>query len=481
MVRLAIAFAGSLAGASALAALVALTVSGTLPIEAGPFRLDALSLFLAVAVTVISAVVHVFARRYMDGEAGRDRFFARLSGLTAVVLVLLAADHMALFAAAWVAMGWLLADLIATNRAWPQARAAGRLARTHFLVGGAALAVGLWALAQATGTASLSTAVVAVGAGAASGQTGALAVACAAFALAAAIQCGLVPFHRWLMSSMTAPTPVSAFMHAGLVNAGGILIARTMPVFEAVPHALAVLVVLGATSALAGAVVATAQADVKRGLAASTVAQMGFMVLQCGLGLPAAAMAHLVLHGAYKASLFLGAGSAVAARRLPGGVETAVGRDAVAAAVLAAVAGGAVFALVTGKLAGGLDAGAVLVAFAAIAVAHAALVAAGRETESGVARILGIPLALAAIAAVYGAVVALSETALAAVPGMTGAAPLGPVHVLVVAVFALAWAATAAGLHRRAGGLADRVYVLALRAGQPAPATVTAVRRQYSA
>jgi len=477
VVRFATVLSGALVGLSVLAALAALLVPGTLPVEAGPFRLDALTLFLACAVTAIAGVVHAFARRYMDGEAGLDGFFARLSGLTVTVLVLLAADHMALFLAAWVVMGWLLADLIGGRRAWPQAGSAGRLARGHFLAGGAALAAGLWLLGGATGTASLSEAASA----AAGADPTRLALACAAFGVAAAIQCGLVPFHRWLMSSMTAPTPVSAFMHAGLVNAGGILIARTAPVFEAVPGALTALVVLGATSALLGALVAPAQADVKRGLAASTVAQMGFMVLQCGLGLHAAAMAHLVLHGAYKASLFLGAGSAVAARRLPGGPDGPSPAAAIPAALIAAVAAGAVFAAVTGKLAGVPDAGIVLVAFAGLAAAHAALAAATWTHVTSAARLVGVPLALAGVAAVYGAVVALTEAALAGVPGLTAPAAFGPVHAAVIAVFALAWALAAAGAHRRAGRPSDRLYVLALRAGQAAPGTVTPSRRLYRA
>ena len=279
----------------------------TSPLELAGLRIDALTLSLTAAATLVSGVVHLFALRYMAGERGQTRFFGRLGLLTLVVLILLAADHVAVFAAAWVAMGLLLASLIGHIRDWPQARAAAARARTLFLIGGAALVLGLVLLASGAGTGTIS----GILANAQTIPTGTLWPAVGCFALAAMIQCGLVPFHSWLMASMTAPTPVSAFMHAGLVNAGGILLARFAPLFEALPAAMTLVFAIGAVSVLLAALAQLVQSDVKRGLAASTIAQMGFMLVQCGLGFFAAAMAHLALHGLYKASLFLGAGSAV--------------------------------------------------------------------------------------------------------------------------------------------------------------------------
>jgi len=440
----------------------------------GPFAVDELTLFLAAAVTLVSGVVHVFARRYMDGDARFAGFFKRLTGLTGVVLLLLAADHMLLFAAAWLGMGWLLADLIGHVRSWPQAQAAARLARGRFLIGGGALALALLLLGLETGEATISGAIAAVGGADAVPVVAAVVL----LAIAAAIQCGLVPFHRWLLSSMTAPTPVSAFMHAGLVNAGGILLARFAPVVEAVPVAMTAIFVLGAVSALAGAAMALVQADVKRQLACSTTAQMGFMVLQCGLGFFAAAMAHLVLHGLYKAALFLGAGSAVAAvgaKAEPLPAPASRGRT-LALGAIGALAGGVAFALVSGKGTGGLDAGLVLVLFAALAAAQAG---------PGLIRALGaaptaffaVPAVLALTGGLYGGMVRLAEAALAPVPGLVAPQPLSIVHLLVAAVFVVAWAAVLAGAHRKAGAL----YARLLTAAAPASATVTEHRRAYHA
>jgi NAD(P)H-quinone oxidoreductase subunit 5 len=425
----------------------------------GPFRVDSLGLFLGAAVALVSGVVHAFSLRHMDGDAGFEAFFRRLSGLTATVILLLLTDSVLLFAGLWVVMGLWLADAIGHVRGWPQAQAAAALARGWFLRGSAALVVGLALLASATGSLSIAGIV----AGAAAAKPVPLALGCAALALAGAIQCGLFPFQRWLMSSMVAPTPVSAFMHAGLVNAGGILVARFAPAFEAVPVVLLLLFAAGAASALFGQVAALVQTDVKRGLAASTTAQMGFMLLQCGLGFHAAAMAHLVLHGLYKASLFLGAGSGLAAAKRPGPVATP-GLVEAGPALVAAGLAGAGFALASGKLDDG--AGALLVLFAAMAAAQGSLAA---PAAAPALRWVAIPGALGLAGLLYGVLVAGIEALLSGTPGLVAPQPLTVLHILVAAAFVLAWLAILAGLHRRSAALYARV----LRLSQPAASSVT--------
>jgi NAD(P)H-quinone oxidoreductase subunit 5 len=432
--------------------------TGAEPLAFGPFRLDSLALFLGAAVALVSAVVHHFALRHMQGDATYEAFFRRLSGLTGLVLLLLAADSVLLFAGLWVAMGWMLADAIGHVRSWPQAQAAAALARLWFLRGAAALVLGLALLAAATGSLSIA-GIVAAAVGANPLLVG---LGCAALGLAAAIQCGLFPFQRWLFSSMTAPTPVSAFMHAGLVNAGGILVARFAPAFEAAPLVLLLVFAAGAASALFGQVAALVQSDVKRGLAASTTAQMGFMLMQCGLGFHAAAMTHLVLHGLYKASLFLGAGSGLAAARRPG-AAAAPGVAAIAPALLAALLGGAGFALASGKL--GADTGALLVLFAALAAAQASLATAG---AAPLVRWAAAPLLLGLGGLVYGALIRGAEALLAGTPALVSPQPLTALHLLAAGAFLGAWIAVQAGLHRRSAAL----YVRVLRLSQPAAAAI---------
>jgi NAD(P)H-quinone oxidoreductase subunit 5 len=157
--------------------------------------------------------------------------------------------------------------------------------------------------------------------------------------LAAALKTAAFPLHGWLTEVMEAPTPVSALLHAGIVNAGGFLLIRMAEVVQASPGAMAALVMIGGLTALFGAVVMLTQSAVKTALAWSTVAQMGFMLLQCGLGLWALALLHIVAHALYKAHAFLSSGGAVqavAAVRRPGPVAVP-GLGAVTRAFLIAV------------------------------------------------------------------------------------------------------------------------------------------------
>jgi NAD(P)H-quinone oxidoreductase subunit 5 len=469
VIRFSIPLVWALCAASAIGAAVGL---GAPRVVFGPLAIDQLTLVLAAAVTLVSGVVHSFAVRYMDGDRRFEAFFGRLTGLTLVVLALLMADNLVLFAVAWVGMGWLLADLIGHVRRWPQARAAAALARKWFLIGSGMLTFALVLLGGTTGAWTVGGVVAQVG----QGDPVILTIAALVLIIAAAIQCGLVPFHKWLLSSMTAPTPVSAFMHAGLVNAGGILLARFAPVFETMPALMLVVFLVGAASALLGAVAALVQTDIKRALASSTVAQMGFMVLQCGLGFFAAAMAHLVLHGLYKASLFLGAGSGLAAAKRPGPPET-VGLGRIAGVALAAGAAGAVgFALASGKADGGLNSGAVLVLFAALAAGQAGATLA-RAPVFGPSTMIVAPIVLGAVGLVYGGLVRLAEALLGPVPGVVAPQELSPIHILAALAFVGIWGAVLAGRHRGAVGL----YARLLTAVQPDPATITDRREAYHA
>jgi NAD(P)H-quinone oxidoreductase subunit 5 len=119
------------------------------------------------------------------------------------------------------------------------------------------------------------------------------------------------PFHSWLPDTMETPTPVSALMHAGIINAGGFLIIRLNPLVTLSPAALSTLALFGAFTALFASLVMLTHASVKRSLAFSTVAQMGFMMLECGLGAFGLAVLHLVAHSLYKAHAFLASGSIV--------------------------------------------------------------------------------------------------------------------------------------------------------------------------
>ena len=438
----------------------------------GVVVIDGLTAVMWVTVTFFSGIVHSYSLRYLAGTRRRDRFFGRVFGFTLTVMILVAADSFLVFWGAWVAMGLVMADLIGHVEGWPQAQAAAGLARRYFLAGGAALAVALGTLWWTTGAAAIS----AVPAAVAAGPPAAVLVAAVALLLAATIQSALVPFHTWLLSSMTAPTPASALMHAGFVNAGGILLVRFAPVVTADASVLLAAVVVGTASAILGKLLKTVQTDVKGELGCSTVGQMSFMIVQAGLGFFAAAVTHLILHGFYKAYQFLSAGgevehesptaTAASGSTTPFGVAVTAGT---------ALAGGVTFAALTGK-GTALDTGLLLTLLVTLTTLHAAreLVADPElppAVRYGAVPAVAIP-AIAVYAGVYNAVSGL----LAGLPAVGEPAALTPIHGVVAVAFVVAYVA----VETRAYTRSRRLYVTLLNATQPAIETQLTTTEEYS-
>ncbi|MFC7098174.1 proton-conducting transporter membrane subunit [Halobaculum marinum] len=436
----------------------------------GVVAVDGLTVLLWVVVTFFSGVVHSYSRRYMAGSATENGFFLAAFGFTLVVMALVAADHVVLFVGLWLAMGLVMAKLVGTVDGWPQARTAARVARTHFLASTALVGVAVTALWWATGATTVSGI-----AAAADGLGGPVwLLAAVALVFAAMIQSALVPFHGWLLSSMTAPTPASALMHAGFVNAGGILLLRFAPVVTVDTGLMLAIVAVGATSALLGKLMKSVRADVKSELGCSTVGQMGFMIMQAGLGFFGAAITHLVLHGFYKAYQFLGAGGSLehTAPDERGRRET-TSAD-VAVVVATGVAGGVLFALLTGK-GTSVDSGLLLVLFVVLTTLHAARTLVGRTSLSAATRYGAVPAVFLPAIAVYALVYEVISTVLAGLPVVAAPTELTALHVVVAVVFLAAYVATEAGAHERSG----RLYVALLNASQPARDTLLTATEDY--
>ena len=457
--------------AASVVALVARFRFGSAWEVPGLVAVDGLTVLLWVVVTFFSGIIHSYSRRYMAGSARETSFFATVFGFTVTVMALVAADHVALFWLLWLAMGLLMATLIGTASGWKQARAAANVARTHFLASSALLGVALTALWWATGETTVSGI-----AAAADGLGGAVwLVAVAALVLAAMIQSALVPFHTWLLSSMTAPTPASALMHAGFVNAGGILLVRFGPVVTVEPGFMFLVVLVGAASALGGKLLKTVQTDVKGKLGCSTVGQMGFMIAQVGLGFFAAAVAHLILHGFYKAYQFLGSGEQVAHEHPEADKSTgSTGALGVAVVVATALAGGVVFAALTGK-GTSVDSGLLLTLLVILTVMHAARELVAQESLPGALRYGAVPAvalpAIAVYAAVYRGIAGLLSGPVAGQP-----AELTLGHALVGVAFLAAYVAVERGLYQRS----QRLYVALLNAGQPSTDTQLTTTEEYN-
>lgn len=304
------------AAALALAGLGQLLLSGPAVLRLGGegpvslvLRLDAVSATMVALVAFIGWVVMRFSRSYLDGEAREGAFHALMLATLASVLLLVQAGSLAVLILGFVAVGAGLRQLLLF---YPERAEARRAAAKFALVwhgGDLALLIAAACLWSATGTADL--AQIAARASMSTGPL--LSLGVAFLILAAVLKTAAFPLHGWLTEVMEAPTPVSALLHAGIINGGGFLLIRMAEAVQTSAGAMAALVMLGGLTALFGAVVMLTQSAVKTALAWSTVAQMGFMLLQCGLGLWALAMLHIVAHSLYKAHAFLGSGGAVAA------------------------------------------------------------------------------------------------------------------------------------------------------------------------
>lgn len=283
-------------------------------------RLDIVSIVMLLLVTFIGWVVVRYARTYLDGEARQDDFTFWLLATLSAVLLLVQSGNVTQFAGAWIATSMCLHKLLLF---YPERVAAQRAAHKKFIIariGDAAVIGAAILLASTYGTTQISGILAQAGQGAGGG----LALGAAALiALAAILKSAQFPTHGWLTEVMEAPTPVSALLHAGVVNAGGFALIRFADVMLLSPLVLAILVMVGGFTALFGGLVMLTQPTVKASLAWSTIAQMGFMILQCGLALFPLALLHIVAHSLYKAHAFLSAGNAVqnvAAIRKPGPV-----------------------------------------------------------------------------------------------------------------------------------------------------------------
>ena len=294
-------------GAIVIAVRAGLGETATVSMGALEWSADRLAVVLLLLVFGVSTVVQAFAVRYLESDVRAPWFAGGAGLLTTASGFLVTATSLVGMAVSWTAAGVALCLLLGTYRELPAARDGVRRTVTAFLIGDLAL----WsAVAVATfhrGAIDLTQTQPLTGA--------ALPIVACLMVVAALSRSAQVPFHRWLPATLAAPTPVSALLHAGVVNAGGILLIKVSLLTAASDAARAVMIIAGTTTMVYAAVVTLVKPDIKGALAYSTMAQMGFMVLTCGLGLWAAAVFHLVAHGFYKATLFLSSGSAIAQRR----------------------------------------------------------------------------------------------------------------------------------------------------------------------
>ncbi len=281
-------------------------------------RLDTLSAVMLLVVTIVSSVVHVYSIGYMSHDHSIPRFMAYLSFFTFFMLMLVTADNFVQMFFGWEGVGLCSYLLVGFWYDRPAANAAAIKAFVVNRVGDFGFSLGIFAVYMIFGTLQFDS--VFAGAADIAGNTihflnwqvDALTVTCILLFVGAMGKSAQLGLHTWLPDAMEGPTPVSALIHAAtMVTAGVFMVARLSPLFEYAPTALAVVVIVGGTTAMFAATVGMAQNDIKRVIAYSTCSQLGYMFFAAGVSAYSGAMFHLMTHAFFKALLFLGAGSVI--------------------------------------------------------------------------------------------------------------------------------------------------------------------------
>ena len=281
--------------------------AGDLSVDAG-FLLDPLSATFLALITFVGTLIHIYAVAYMEHDDDRRRFFAYLNLFIAAMLILVLADSYALLFVGWEGVGLASYLLIGFWNQRTEYAVAAKKAFVMNRVGDMGLIIAMGAMFASVGSVEFET-VFAEAPGLGEGWTTAIGIALLVGACGKSAQ---FPLQAWLGDAMAGPTPVSALIHAAtMVTAGVYLVVRSGAIFEASPTAQLLVVIIGAITLVFGAIVGCAKDDIKKALAASTMSQIGYMMLAAGLGPVGYAFAifHLLTHGFFKAGMFLGAGS----------------------------------------------------------------------------------------------------------------------------------------------------------------------------
>ena len=289
----------------------------------GVIRFDSLGVLMCLVISAISLIVHIYSVRYMVEEPGYGRFFTLLDLMTGSLMLMVVAGDLITLVIAWHLVGILLYFLLGHDT---RSRPAYRYAFWTWItyrVGDLPLILAAVLLYRAFDSWSLSVIferiadnpeILTVYGLSLVEVVGSL-IALAAFARSAQFF-----LHTWLPYTMSGPTPISALMHAGIVNAGGFLINRFAPVYVETSGVLHWVLVVGLATAVLGSLLMLTQNDIKKALGYSTMGQMGFMIMECGVGAFSLAIYHLIAHGLFKGTMFLSAGGVIGKARQDDGV-----------------------------------------------------------------------------------------------------------------------------------------------------------------
>jgi NADH-quinone oxidoreductase subunit L len=316
-----------LAFLAAIATLVRVAADGPIDLRPGSelaarialpigLHVDRLAALMMVVVTGVGTIIYAYSVRSMYQDRYERRFMALVALTIAVMVTLVSASNLLMLFVAWQCLSFLL-SLLAHNHTYPQALFGAFRTFTFLRLGDVAFLAGIVLARQVYGTLDIplllerAVATPIMLEPFAGWRMSAATAICLLLLFGGMSKSAQFPLHIWLPRQLYGPTPVTALLHAGIINAAGFLINRLAPLFGLSSTALHVAFAIGLVTTLLGASMMLVQSDVKRMLGFSTVGQMGYMLMECGLGAFSLAVFHLVAHGLFKATLFLGSGSLI--------------------------------------------------------------------------------------------------------------------------------------------------------------------------
>lgn len=438
------------------------------------FYVDILTKIMLALVVFVSCVVWLYSKNYMQGDTYKNQFLYRIILQGIAVSTMVAADNMFLFLGASITSNLLLIQLMIHKIEWKSAKASGSLALKHLSLSFVLIACGFVLLYAQTGKYQIQDLINESGE-----QTANITIGLIVIFFGIMLQSAQWPFHRWLISSLNSPTPVSAIMHAGIINGGGFLLIRFAPLYIKGASILNLIFVIGVVSAFLGTLLKLAQNDYKRMLASSTMGQMGFMIMQCGLGLFSAAFAHLCWHGIFKAYLFLISGSAA-----QGIKQVKTTNPRLSTFLLAAVLGGAlgtyIFSHSSGTVSFAIDTTIIIKGIVFIAATQLSLTILSCPNFINI--ILSILMTFIS-AGIYGGSIRVFHI-LTAELNLDYAQPLNTLHIIGFTVFLLSWLLMTFRQYvcsfYKLATFREKLYVVVLNACQPHASTITTSRSLYN-
>ncbi len=425
-------------------------------------RINGFTILIWTTVTFFSAIVSSYAGNYLTGSKYHSRFMLLCLSFTLSVMLLVMSNHVGLLLFSWLMMGVFMSQLIGIDKTWGEAREASKFTQKYFFTGTLFLTVGLLLMAFSAGQYTITGMSAAVN----DVPTWILMISTFCIIGAAIVQSAMYPFHRWLLSAMTAPTPASALMHAGFVNGAGILLALFASLLVA-SNTLTILFFIGGFTAIVAQFTKLLQVNVKQKLGCSTIAQMGFMIMQCGLGFFNAAVVHLILHGFYKAYLFLSSGEEIAQTKPEKPIQLKIQSLQAMVVLLFGGLGAYLFAVWTGK---GLvlDSSIFLTLIVAITVGQATYNIIKERSLSIVQKALVPPVLFVAGIGIYALLFNGVSMLMSDMPMIDQSIPLTWVQIIFGIIFLLGFFIMKLGVYKKIPWL----YVKLLNVSQPHKKTV---------